>query len=49
MKKDYLLSLYLKNHILGFLYNLDSERGNPQETLSLEKVSDIIKELGEDN
>lgn len=30
-------------------YVLDGERVEPHETLSLEKVSDIIKELGEDN
>lgn len=29
-------------------YVLDGERVEPHETLSLEKVSDIIKELGED-
>lgn len=30
-------------------YVLDGERVEPHETLSLEKVSDIIKELGKDN
>ena len=30
-------------------YVLDGERVEPHEILSLEKVSDIIKELGEDN
>lgn len=30
-------------------YVLDGERVEPHETLSLEKVSDIIKELGGDN
>lgn len=30
-------------------YVLDGERVEPHEKLSLEKVSDIIKKLGEDN
>lgn len=30
-------------------YVLDGEQVEPHETLSLEKVSDIIKELGENN
>ena len=30
-------------------YILDGEQVEPHETLSLEKVSDIIKELGGDN
>ncbi|MHC3858860.1 competence regulator inhibitor paratox [Streptococcus thermophilus] len=30
-------------------YVLDGERVEPHEILSLEKVSDIIKELGGDN
>ena len=47
----YQLRIVKKRRMNGKIhdYVLDGEKVEPHETLSLEKVSDIIKELGGDN
>ena len=40
---------FIKGDTVQIVRKNDGERVEPHETLSLEKVSDIIKELGEDN